>query len=30
VAWRGSLDRIRSLEPDRVHFCHHTDIIHGR
>ena len=29
VAWRGSLDRIRSLEPDRVHFCHHTDIIHG-
>jgi N-acyl homoserine lactone hydrolase len=27
VAWRGSLDRIRSLEPDRVHFCHHTDII---
>ena len=30
VAWRGSLDRIRSLEPDRLHFCHHTDIIHGR
>jgi N-acyl homoserine lactone hydrolase len=30
AAWRGSLDRIRSLEPDRVHFCHHTDIIHGR
>ena len=30
VAWRGSLDRIRSLEPDRVHFCHHTNIIHGR
>ena len=30
AAWRGSLDRIRSLEPDRVHFCHHTDIVHGR
>jgi len=30
VAWRGSLDRIRSLEPDRVHFCHHTDTVHGR
>jgi N-acyl homoserine lactone hydrolase len=30
VVWRGSLDRIRSLEPDRVHFCHHTDIVHGR
>jgi N-acyl homoserine lactone hydrolase len=29
VAWHGSLDRIRSLEPDRVHFCHHTDVVHG-
>jgi N-acyl homoserine lactone hydrolase len=29
VAWRGSLDRIRSLEPDRVHFCHDTAIVHG-
>jgi N-acyl homoserine lactone hydrolase len=29
VAWRGSLDRIRSLEPDRVHFCHHTGIVRG-
>jgi N-acyl homoserine lactone hydrolase len=27
-AWRDSLHRIRSLEPDRVHFCHHTDVIH--
>jgi N-acyl homoserine lactone hydrolase len=27
-AWRGSLDRIRTLAADRVHFCHHTDIIH--
>jgi N-acyl homoserine lactone hydrolase len=29
VAWRGSLDRVRSLEPDRVHVCHHTDVVHG-
>jgi N-acyl homoserine lactone hydrolase len=29
AAWRGSLDRIRSLEPDRVHFCHHTDVVQG-
>jgi N-acyl homoserine lactone hydrolase len=29
AAWRGSLGRIRSLAPERVHFCHHTDIIHG-
>ena len=27
-AWRASLRRIRSLRPDRVHFCHHTDVIH--
>jgi hypothetical protein len=27
-AWRHSLRRIRSLGPDRVHFCHHTDVIH--
>jgi len=30
VTWRGSLDRIRSLEPDRVHFCHDTKIVHVR
>jgi N-acyl homoserine lactone hydrolase len=29
VAWRGSLGRIRSLAPARVHFCHHTDVLHG-
>jgi N-acyl homoserine lactone hydrolase len=28
-AWRGSLNRIRSLHPQRVHFCHHTDIAHS-
>ena len=27
-AWQDSLRRIRSLGPDRVHFCHHTDVIH--
>jgi N-acyl homoserine lactone hydrolase len=27
-AWRDSLRRIQSLAPDRVHFCHHTDVIH--
>jgi N-acyl homoserine lactone hydrolase len=28
-AWHGSLSRIRSLAPQRVHFCHHTDVIHS-
>ncbi len=27
-AWHGSVRRIRALDPERVHFCHHTDIIH--
>jgi N-acyl homoserine lactone hydrolase len=27
-AWQDSLRRIQSLDPDRVHFCHHTDVIH--
>ena len=27
-AWRGSLTRIQALGPDRVHFCHHTDVVH--
>jgi len=27
--WRESVRRIRSLCPERVHFCHHTDIIHS-
>jgi N-acyl homoserine lactone hydrolase len=26
--WRDSLRRIQSLGPDRVHFCHHTDVVH--
>jgi len=28
AAWRQSLRRIQSMSPARVHFCHHTDIIH--
>jgi len=28
-AWRDTVRRIHSLRPDRVHFCHHTDIVHG-
>ena len=28
-AWRDTVRRIRSLRPDRVHFCHHTDIVHS-
>jgi hypothetical protein len=27
--WRDSVRRIRSLCPERVHFCHHTDIVHS-
>jgi glyoxylase-like metal-dependent hydrolase (beta-lactamase superfamily II) len=29
VAWRDSLRRIRSTGAARVHFCHHTDVIHS-
>jgi glyoxylase-like metal-dependent hydrolase (beta-lactamase superfamily II) len=27
--WRDSVRRIHSLRPERVHFCHHTDIVHS-
>jgi N-acyl homoserine lactone hydrolase len=27
-AWHLSLQRIHALAPERVHFCHHTDIVH--
>jgi N-acyl homoserine lactone hydrolase len=27
-AWRDSVERIHALAPERVHFCHHTDIVH--
>jgi len=29
AAWRDSLQRIQSMDPGRVHFCHHTDVIHA-
>ena len=29
AAWQGSLRRIRSMSPARVHFCHHTDVLHA-
>jgi N-acyl homoserine lactone hydrolase len=29
VTWQESVRRIRSMAPARVHFCHHTDVIHG-
>jgi N-acyl homoserine lactone hydrolase len=29
VAWRSSLHRIQTAGASRVHFCHHTKIIHG-
>jgi N-acyl homoserine lactone hydrolase len=28
-AWEASIGRVRSITPSRVHFCHHTDVIHG-
>jgi N-acyl homoserine lactone hydrolase len=29
VTWRESLDRIRSAGAARIHFCHHTDVVHN-
>jgi N-acyl homoserine lactone hydrolase len=29
AAWRDSVRRIQSMRPGRVHFCHHTDVIHS-
>jgi N-acyl homoserine lactone hydrolase len=29
AAWRASVTRIRSAAPDRVHFCHDTEIVHS-
>ena len=28
-SWENSIGRVRSMTPARVHFCHHTDVIHG-
>ncbi len=27
-SWETSIGRVRSMTPSRVHFCHHTDIVH--
>jgi N-acyl homoserine lactone hydrolase len=29
VAWRESLHRIHAAAPARVHFCHHTNVVHS-
>jgi N-acyl homoserine lactone hydrolase len=29
AAWRDSLTRLRSAAPDRVHFCHSTEVLHS-
>jgi N-acyl homoserine lactone hydrolase len=29
AAWRASLARMHALGAGRVHFCHHTDVLHG-
>ena len=29
AAWRASIGRIHEVAAGRVHFCHHTDIVHG-
>ena len=29
AAWQASLTRMHALGPARVHFCHHTDVLHG-
>jgi N-acyl homoserine lactone hydrolase len=27
-SWADSIGRVRSMIPSRVHFCHHTDVVH--
>jgi N-acyl homoserine lactone hydrolase len=27
-SWEASIGRVRSMAPSRVHFCHHTGIVH--
>lgn len=29
TAWRDSLQRIRATAAARIHFCHHTDVVHA-
>ncbi len=28
-AWETSIGKVRSMAPSRVHFCHHTDVVHA-
>ena len=28
-AWRASVGRVHALRPDRVHFCHDTEVVHA-
>jgi hypothetical protein len=28
-SWETSIGRVRSMAPSKVHFCHHTDVVHG-
>ena len=28
-AWRASVGKIKTGAPDRVHFCHNTEVIHS-
>jgi len=28
-SWHASVNRMRALSPAQVHFCHHTDVVHG-
>src|SRR5579872_2077115 len=27
-SWEASIGRVRSMAPSKVHFCHHTDVVH--
>ncbi len=27
-AWESSIGRVQSMAPSRVHFCHHTEVVH--
>lgn len=29
AAWQASVARMHALGAGRVHFCHHTEIVHG-
>jgi N-acyl homoserine lactone hydrolase len=28
-SWETSMGRVRSMAPSKVHFCHHTDVVHS-